>query len=275
MKRFAKLAALMLMLGLGSAKAQSGPLYYNPQTEVTLTGTVVAVQEAQGFRGGMPFLQVTLKDAEGQKYLVYLGPTWYLEGKLTLAEGDKITVVGSLVRAANGEWVVAREVEHLRTRTRLQLRDEQGFPRWIRNRGRARNRLYSQGQEVELSGKVVALRTTTPPRGFYPAVEVEVETSTGKRQKVLLGPTWFVQDRVKVGDEITVLGAQVSVSGEPLVLAREMVNERTQERTQLRTRDGVPVWQRGGAWFRSSPMNRGRSGVGRGAGMGRGKPGYR
>lgn len=121
------------MASAAPARAQEpgggqGSPRYDTATEATFRGTVEAVKqiEAAGRRG--PGTHVVLKTAEGAVD-VHLGPKGFLDAqKLTVAVGDAVEIVGSRVKVAGADAVIAREIR--RGDQKLILRDEKGVPRW-------------------------------------------------------------------------------------------------------------------------------------------------
>jgi hypothetical protein len=111
----------------GPRGGQGSPRY-DTATEATFRGTVQEVKqvEAGGRRG--PGTHVVLKTAEGAVE-VHLGPRSFLdEQKLAVALGDAMEVVGSRVKVAGADVVIAREIR--KGDQKLILRDESGIPRW-------------------------------------------------------------------------------------------------------------------------------------------------
>ena len=118
-------AGLACLLAAAAFGQPPGPAHYDKSKEKTVAGTVEAVTEVTGGRGGGG-LHVTLT-AESEKWEVFLGPQAYSRSiGLTLAKGDAITVTGSA--DAKQRTVVAREVR--KGDKTYRLRDENGFPLW-------------------------------------------------------------------------------------------------------------------------------------------------
>jgi hypothetical protein len=59
---------------------------------------------------------------------VHLGPGWFLQGKLGIGAGDKVTVTGSRVTIDGKPALIAAEVKI--GQEVLKLRDAQGLPLW-------------------------------------------------------------------------------------------------------------------------------------------------
>lgn len=128
--------ALALVMGAALVAAtveaqgrRSGPGMprYDKAAEVTLTGTVDAVQPHQGRKGGSG-LHLAFKAASGT-ISVHVGPTrWLEEQQYTFAPGDTLTIVGAHATVDGEPAFLAREITK-GTQT-MVLRNEAGFPRW-------------------------------------------------------------------------------------------------------------------------------------------------
>jgi len=107
-----------------------GP-YYNPATEVTLKGSVEAVNQAplMLMHPNRNNMRVTLK-TEKETFEVFVGPSWFLEEhKMAFAKGDQIEVTGSrAMTGMRGEVLLAREIK--KGEQTLTLRNMQGVPMW-------------------------------------------------------------------------------------------------------------------------------------------------
>ena len=133
--------ALALVFALGAAvmsyaqmpRGPKGAPLYNPATEITVKGTVEAVNQIAGRQGwGGTHLQLK---TESETLDVHVGPSWFLsQNKVTFAKSDQIEVTGSKVKFANAEALLAREIT--KGDQKLTLRNEKGFPVWSR-RGRS------------------------------------------------------------------------------------------------------------------------------------------
>jgi hypothetical protein len=114
-------------MGMGGGM---GPMLYNPQTVITVTGPVEKLEELPSMGGGMgmQFRGVLLKTDQGS-LMVHLGPGWYLDQqKFAVKVGDKLEITGSKVTLNNQPAVIAREVKA--GGNTLKLRDDQGVPVW-------------------------------------------------------------------------------------------------------------------------------------------------
>lgn len=100
---------------------------YDPSTEVTLSGTAQEVRDMPSPSTGTHIMLKT----DSETVEVHLGPSSFLaDQKLELKAGDAVTIIGSRVKIAGADAIIAREVRSgARTVT---LRDARGFPRWSR-----------------------------------------------------------------------------------------------------------------------------------------------
>ena len=137
-----------VLIGLGAASAASaqpgmgrgpGMPMYDRKAEVTLTGTVEAVETVippgchdcrSGCHGcaGSGGVHLTLK-TETEPIDVHLGPSWFLkETGLTAAKGDAVTILGSRVTQNEKPVLLARQVT--KGDNTWTLRDSSGRPLW-------------------------------------------------------------------------------------------------------------------------------------------------
>lgn len=130
---------LALVIGLGTAivsyaqmpRGPKGAPMYNPATEITVKGTVEAVNQMTG-RPGWAGSHLQVK-TESETLDVHVGPSWFLsQNNFTFAKGDQIEVTGSKVKYANAGALLAREIT--KGDQKLTLRNEKGFPVWSRRR---------------------------------------------------------------------------------------------------------------------------------------------
>jgi hypothetical protein len=137
-------AAALFVAGLVSvAGAQSAPAgrqgspMYDAKTETTIAGTVESIETITGSggrgrrsMGGTHLVLKTEKDAVE----VHVGPTAYLADKgITLAKGDRLEILGSLVTVEKESFVIARQIK--KGDKTWTLRDASGRPAWS-GRGR-------------------------------------------------------------------------------------------------------------------------------------------
>jgi hypothetical protein len=145
-KGFLVIALVMTLALAGPALAQpraggmgsgGGPVVYNPQTVITVTGQVEKLADlpsrGRGGGTGMNYRGVVLKTDQGS-FMVDLAPGWYLnEKKFAVQAGDTVSATGSKTSLDNQPGLIAREVTV--KGTTLKLRDEQGIPVWQRSGG--------------------------------------------------------------------------------------------------------------------------------------------
>jgi hypothetical protein len=100
---------------------------YNPATEVTLKGSVEAVNQVKGPQG-WGGTHLSLK-TEKETIDVHVGPSWFLaQNKVSFAKGDQVEVTGSRVKFGDQDALIAREIN--KGSETLTLRNTQGFPVW-------------------------------------------------------------------------------------------------------------------------------------------------
>jgi hypothetical protein len=134
----AAVIALLVAPALAQKRMGRGkgmPLY-NPATEVTVTGTIEAVNQiaCPNCPLGRTGTHLTVKTAT-ETLDVHLGPSDFVaESKFALAEGDRIEITGSRVQAKGKDALIAREVK--KDGNILTLRNAQGIPRWSKGRRR-------------------------------------------------------------------------------------------------------------------------------------------
>jgi sporulation protein YlmC with PRC-barrel domain len=95
-----------------------------------------------------------------------------------------------------------------------------------------------------ISGQVIKVDQVPEPKF---GVEMRLIVFTDKKEalQVSLGPAFYIVDfeqgkYFKVGDQVTVTGSQVTVRGEPFMLATTVT--RGNEVLRLRDKDGTPEW---------------------------------
>jgi hypothetical protein len=90
---------------------------------VTEAGTVKKIEKMAGVKDG---LQMRLVTEHGVKWLVYMGPKWFIENqKLKFAAGDTVEVRGMKYRSV----IIAAEISKGNWTMKLRNEDD-GFPSW-------------------------------------------------------------------------------------------------------------------------------------------------
>jgi hypothetical protein len=107
--------------------ARAGVSLYDPATVQTVVGEIVGIEQVSCGRGRATGVHVSLRTAT-ETVMVHLGPSWFLEGKVQLREGDRLEVRGSRVMLDGAPAVIAAELR--RGDATLQLRDARGLPAW-------------------------------------------------------------------------------------------------------------------------------------------------
>lgn len=123
----------VVVFGQGPGGQQPGAgrqiAQYNPATEETLKGTVQVVNEQldpKGWKG----THLTLRTDKGD-VSVHLGPSSFLaKNHFRVVPGDQLEVLGSRIKSAGGEFIVARDVK--KGDKSLNLRNAAGVPAWSR-----------------------------------------------------------------------------------------------------------------------------------------------
>ena len=112
----------------GGAIAGEAP--YDPATEATLRG---AVQEVKEMKNVVTVTHLVLGTADHGSVEVHLGPSsWVVKQSVSFKTGEQIEIIGSRVKYAGSDVVVARQIR--KNGQTLTLRDTQGISRWSRGR---------------------------------------------------------------------------------------------------------------------------------------------
>jgi len=131
--------AILFALAVPLIVAQGGPgarkRLYDPNTEVTVSGTIQDVQQYTGRRGKWTGTHLVLK-TDGGLLEVHAGPSSYIaEQQFSFTKGDTIEVVGSKVSIQGKETLLARTIS--KDAKTLTLRNAQGIPQWSGGRRRS------------------------------------------------------------------------------------------------------------------------------------------
>jgi len=101
--------------------AQEG--FQGTEAMVVESGTVKKVEKMAGVKDG---LQMRFTNNQGNKYVVYMGPKWFIEHqKIKFAAGDKVEVRGKKFGGA----IIATEISKGEWTMRLR-NEEDGMPSW-------------------------------------------------------------------------------------------------------------------------------------------------
>ncbi len=236
MKRMAMLSILILL----PAGLRAQPPY-NPDQDTLITGKIVTIVRDST---RPEEIRVEVVTPHGDTILVHLGPGWFLHQRMRLRAGDTLLIEGSL---RPGE-MVARRIRGPHGSRALDLRTREGFPLWMEKRPEKHG--FRPGEIDTLTGRVVGMREVLPERGFYPHMEVSLLTPEGETLRVMLGPTWMVRERVRMGDSLRCVASPVEgmgrMEGRMTWMARMMENMETGERMMFRDEQGMPLWEREG-----------------------------
>lgn len=199
--------------------------------EIEIKGEVVKSYEILSPSGNVNIVALEIKTEKGEIITAHLGPSWFLN--TDFKKGEKITLTGKYTYQ---NVFMVREMVKNNIRTRI--RDESDNPLWIRTRIRARYCFYNPQTETYLKGKIEELYLISPSL----LMEANVKLENGEIVRVRLAPSWYLQNRIRVGDEIELRGSEIKFDSERMIMAREMRNLRTKEMIALRDMQGFPMW---------------------------------
>jgi len=106
------------------------------------------------------------------------------------------------------------------------------------------NKLYDTNRQIVITGKVTGKSFAAPIKGMGEAMSILVKTPKNGTIQVDLGPRWFVADqlaRVNIGDKVKVIGSDVRIDGNRVILAKQIVNPKGKV-LALRDYGGAPYW---------------------------------
>ncbi|HPA72164.1 MAG TPA: DNA-binding protein [Spirochaetota bacterium] len=134
--------SLCLFIGIADSYSQYGRRQwasqrnYNPATVETLSGQVRDVVLTNAGKGrGARGIHLNLAAGTGS-IEVHLGPASFIEGKMSFAKGDTVTVEGSKMAMGSGNVIIAKKVT--KGSSVLVLRNDDGTPLWAGYYGRRR-----------------------------------------------------------------------------------------------------------------------------------------
>jgi hypothetical protein len=107
------------------------------------------------------------------------------------------------------------------------------------------NNLYDRQNEQIVVGKVVGKGVARPEPGMAESMSLLVKTPKGATVTVELGPRWFVANQVahvNLNDRVKVIGSTVNWHGGPVLLAKQVVNQKTLKVLAVRDLQGFPYW---------------------------------
>lgn len=230
------LTALIILLGMGALSSQ----------EIEIKGEVVKVYDVISPSGNVNVIAIDLKTEKGEIITAHLGPSWFLNTEIK--KGEKLILIGKYTYRN-----VFMVKEMVKNNIRFRIRDEVYNPLWIRTRIRARNCFYNPQTEISVKGKVEEIYLVSPSL----LMEANIRLENGETVRVRLAPSWYLQNRIKAGDEVEIRGSEIRFDGEKMIMAREMINLKTKEEITLRDMQGFPMWS-GRKGYGPSRMQPGR-----------------
>jgi len=94
-------------------------------------------------------------------------------------------------------------------------------------------------QEIEVTGEVINIDEVTDEDAGYTMLHAQIRTRTQEMLTLELGPAWYIESEVEVGDEVTARGRYLEASK---IRVRQMIcNNVTSE---IRSEDYQPLWLR-------------------------------
>ncbi len=104
--------------------------YYDARTEKVISGKIVKIKTVDSFGyGNRNYKSVELEvKANTKTYVVHIGPEWYVNDKVNLKVGDKITVTGSYTKVNSKYMIIVREIK--RNGKTYRFREKDGVPIW-------------------------------------------------------------------------------------------------------------------------------------------------
>lgn len=94
-------------------------------------------------------------------------------------------------------------------------------------------------QEIEVTGEVINIDEVTDDDAGYTMLQAQIRTRTQERIMLELGPAWYIEGEVEVGDEVTARGRYLEASK---IRVRQMIcNNVTSE---IRDEAYQPLWLR-------------------------------
>jgi hypothetical protein len=122
-------AATFFETSVAKAPAPDQEPRYDPATLVDIYGNIQDIRDT-GKSGPLPGIHLVIKTDSGT-FDLYLGPSNFVMAFEELFQkGSRIEVIGSRVKSAGVDNILAREIR--RSELTLYLRDKEGRPFWTR-----------------------------------------------------------------------------------------------------------------------------------------------
>lgn len=205
-----------------------------------ITGEVIKSEEMKDSETNtyMLRIQVRLKNQGDARQIqnqemvnAHLGPAWMFNTDFN--PGDEVMLKGKYKE--QNQFMVQ---EMVRNNIRYRIRDENGEPLWIRERVRLRTHFYNPTTEKSLKCKIDELYVEKETNMMV----AQARLQNGEKIQLRFAPEWYLQNRLRIGDEIELRGSETNIDGQKMMIAREMRNLRTRQEVQLRNREGFPEW---------------------------------
>jgi len=223
------LASLMIIL--------AGVSFLTGQ-EVEVEGEIVEVRSVIDPKHDVEILEVRMQIDDGSLVRAELSPKWYLG--TDVKKGDIIMIKGQYDEKNR---LMAREVEH--ENTPHNLRSEKYEPLWLRMQIRDREFVYDAKTERQMRAQIEELYIDENTH----LMEAVIKDKDGMRYRARIAPVQYLENRLRVGDNIEIIGSEVKAQKDVVILGREIKNLRTQKDIMLRNAEGLPDWREEGLEF--------------------------
>jgi hypothetical protein len=220
------LTSLMIILaGVGFLTAQ----------EVAIEGEIVEVKTAIDPKHDIEILEVKMQTEGGRMVKTQLSPTWYIGTEIKA--GDRIMAKGQYDEQNR---FMAREIEH--NDRAYQIRNKNYEPLWLRMQHKHKELFYNEKTEREMKAKIEDLYIDKNSL----LMEAVIKAEDGRIFRAQIAPERYLENRLRVGDDIEIKGSEVKTQKEIIILSREIKNLRTQKDIILRNAEGFPDWREAG-----------------------------
>jgi len=91
-------------------------------------------------------------------------------------------------------------------------------------------------EEVIVEGEVVEVEEVSPPYGEVNVIQAKIKTQNKEMLQAQLGPAWFLDEDIKVGDKLKLQGALKENKLQVRVI------EKNTHRYNIRNEEGEPLW---------------------------------
>lgn len=76
-----------------------------------LKGEILKIEEVIPFKGMKPGIALQLKDGDGEKVLVHVGPKWFLGNNIGLKRGDRVKIKGAWAEIGGKDIFLASKIK--------------------------------------------------------------------------------------------------------------------------------------------------------------------